>query len=1838
MQKRLLSMLLVMAMILSVMPIGAVATEPQEEISSVETTAVQQTAEAAAQAEELQEAADAPAAQAMEATVSHDHSIDGTVPEWDAWESVTTLPTSAGYYYLTGDVNLSAAAAVTANGTADTCNIVLCMNGFNITGPTDGRVYRVVDGAKVSICNCGLRDDTHGVIVPGAGLKGGMAWLGITTSGVTTETKLTLDNVIIDGDGRTNTAAGGAVFLESVYCTLDMNNTIIRNCKISTSVPTTNNKGETISAIHNGGSAIRSHNGKVTATNCEITNNTAVNGGTYAAPAAINLSGTAKLTMTDCRLSGNISEVAGGTAIYAGSGTSVTLNDCEITRNTSTQAQSGAVYVIGAAVDLYLNGGTVITGNSNKDGEATNLVIQNKIDTSASDQEMGFIRVYGLSDGANVGFRWRPATNEPANISDAFGTDGASVENWTPAWLVNDLSGKMLTLAANGTLSYVDHAHKDDAAGVVWKPWGSTEEEKTKLPTSDYYYLVADITPTVSNTMPTDLHLCLNGHNITAGKTGERFLDMREANKAAIHDCTAHYEGEAYVAGEISGFTNAAILFQGSNTGAVVDFYDGILKNNSRAESGAICVQGSGTFNMHGGLIENNQGFAAIGGAFYLGGSKTSLNIYDGEIRNNIAGELNEDGTVKTVSNGGAIYNSNGVVIISGGKITGNSALGGTGGAIHMEKGKMTVSGGIIENNTATKGGAICNNDGEVTISGGTITGNGALDGTGGAIQIEKGTVNIGGGIIENNTADQRGGAISMAGGAANITGGIFRGNAAGPAELASGVDYAAFTGGAIYCSAGTLSVKNATFDGNHAIAHGGAICTEVGVTIDNCTFTNNRSEKLGGGAVAFRGTAEQVSTVSGTTFQENRTATSGGAVYINAATLSLDSATKILNNEAVNGGGAIYASNHATVNVSGELTGNGISLSTYGSVITAETNATVNLLDGTNIHDNKAKLTEINIIRGATLDVQGGTFVGNSTWADIRVLGGTFKQSGGTITDASESGVFTKSYGIYIADWIPSKHPDTVQAYTRGQAFITGGTITGIDANYNAVMVLNSASLTMTGGEISNMTTSAESGAAVCMGTLDEADPAYTDQHILTLSGGKITNNATRGVNVIEGQMRLLEDGEVSNNIWSMAGVDGAGIRINDDAVLYMSGGRVTGNRAVGSAASGGGLNLRGNAVITGGLISDNYANNGGGLLVREEGGHVDITGGVIENNTAVYGGGAIYVYRSGMRIDADYSAPDLPEGMAKAGVEPVVIRGNTATKGGAIYIESEALTIHINHAEIYNNTCHAQGTNQFGTPAMKQAAAIFIHGGEVTLGGGTYIHDNTGAENREEILVGVYAVVTLNDVRIDNPTPVSNEVVPNAVTMAGGAMPLKITQEFIDYMKAQMDLLENPAYALRVGLDGYGWIFEGNENLTGKAIMDSGTLVYPSQYGVKQWGDREEEPEMVHQYHAERKVFAVTADGTTQLYSFFDEAYAAYADLKATDPNAYITMLASYNGIDVNLTSDLILHLDGHRLSTILHADSEAVSVQATDTFTDDYDVEDDLGTGYIRVRTDESGDLGNVNVVYQWQATKATGASKTKRYMTAIDWAQRAADKDALALDPRSGNHNEYTFHRFYAGNNVANLNPTIRGLGYHTIFAGDQRVKEYLLNNGVTDEASGKSYAMGCYMWLEDPTTQEIVNGATVVMGDDALDFVANDTSANTYVWRLWDIMLDEDDKKDVAVAKSWDMTVDEWNTYYKDIIVCSQPFICFSNPVPYHNEKGELVPNPNEGYEVKSSTYRFNLQKALTAVNNDVVANGEASAYIVNEEFWNSTLEFTEKFHSYFETWALDAINAYWQQV
>ena len=301
-----------------------------------------------------------------------------------------------------------------------------------------------------------------------------------------------------------------------------------------------------------------------------------------------------------------------------------------------------------------------------------------------------------------------------------------------------------------------------------------------------------------------------------------------------------------------------------------------------------------GTLSTSDCAFSNNQG--TEGGAIYL---------YHGVQFTDSGSEFTRNTSVS--GGGGAVFAYwNHTVTLEGTTFDGNTSAGSGGAVVASWYTVPSFSDTTWTDNTAgSSGGAIYTYvvDDTLTVTSSTFQRNAALDGWGGAIEVEWHTLlSVADSVFDANTATAAGGAISQWYETSGVaTDSTFTGNSAGA------------SGGAWYWNpeqgrADDLQVVRSTFRGNTSGSWGGGVYAAWADQIDvvDSVFDDNTAAGNGGGLGVYVATHIGV---TGTRFCGNAASLGGGA-QLEWATADVVSHTQFIDNTATRGGGLFrYAS-----------------------------------------------------------------------------------------------------------------------------------------------------------------------------------------------------------------------------------------------------------------------------------------------------------------------------------------------------------------------------------------------------------------------------------------------------------------------------------------------------------------------------------------------------------------------------------------------------------------------------------------------------------------------------------------------------------------------------------------------------------------------------------------------------------------------------------------------------------------------------------------------------------------------------------------------------------------
>ena len=649
MKKRIISLLMALALCLSLLPTAALAAEgepaeqlvEQEQLKPVEPTPAEPEEGAPVEdaeeeekeelPEEQQEEQDAPALllaaapRAVEGE-THSHPICGdkdcTTHGKETWTAVSALSEikGTGKYYLTQDVTL--------DKTWQPANIFLCLNGHKITG-ADGKAVIDLAITTFTLTDCkGTGKITHASGGTGSGvyISGGtFEMYGGSITG----------NTATDSKGR-----GGGVYVTS------------------------------------GGGAFKMFGGS-------ITGNKATDGG-----GVYMIGSNSKFTMKGGSITGNTADGNGG-GVYVNGGTFEMSGSAGITgNNVGTGKDGGGVYV-NADSTFTVSGAPKITNNTQKTTTSSNVYLVE----GPEGKPGAVITIAGkLEDDAKIGVT---LTN---NYGDNAFTTGwnANMSSKAPSdYFIFDVGGKGFELSGGEVKLSDGHSHylcggdtctkagHDQEAGTTtFKAWTKTNS----LPSADgNYYLTEDVT--LSSTWAIqnnakNVVLCLNGHTIKM--TGDdNVINVWSNKRLTLTDCAP--EGKAGTVTHADGTTGRGVYVSANST---FTLYGGSITGNKTAYSyggGGVLVY-AGTFNMCGGSVSGNEAGSNGGGVYVYNGT---FNMSGGSISGNNAN-----------GHGGGVYVRGGTFDMSGGSISGNNTNGYYGG-VYVKDGTFKLQSGSITGNYA---------------------------------------------------------------------------------------------------------------------------------------------------------------------------------------------------------------------------------------------------------------------------------------------------------------------------------------------------------------------------------------------------------------------------------------------------------------------------------------------------------------------------------------------------------------------------------------------------------------------------------------------------------------------------------------------------------------------------------------------------------------------------------------------------------------------------------------------------------------------------------------------------------------------------------------------------------------------------------------------------------------------------------------------------------------------------------------------------------------------------------------------------------------------------------
>ncbi|MCD8024020.1 MAG: hypothetical protein LUE64_00615 [Candidatus Gastranaerophilales bacterium] len=645
--------------------------------------------------------------------------------------------------------------------------------------------------------------------------------------------------------------------------------------------------------------------------------------------------------------------------------------------------------------------------------------------------------------------------------------------------------------------------------------------------------------------------------------------------------------------------------------------------------------------------------------------SAEKINITDGSVYT-VESDTSFEG-LDYSSDGGAIYNKNGTLIINS-NVTFSENSSNYGGAVENDS-TMTSTSDTYSQNTASYAGGAIYNAGSLTSSsntysvnsaashGGAIYNYGSLTSTldefinneanyGGAIYnrltlsvsnayFGENTANVWGGAIYNNTSDAAtiensefnsneavlGGAIMNYAGTITSNGNTYTSNSAsaGGGAIYNNTDStfnsvsdtysyntSAGSGGAIYNDEGILSVNSADFSYNSADKYGGAIESYLGtITITNSTFSNNSAGSDGGAIDNYYGTLQ----ISNSTFDSNYAETNGGAISIYydedyTGTTTISNSTFTSNSTSTTSDDA----KGGAIWIMGGVTN--ISNSTFEGNSSYQGGAIASVINSDAMYD-----ATVNISNSVFTENTAATAGAIANFRTMYITDSTFTGNSATSTIEDEGGG-----AIYLG--------------AKSETYISGSTFTSNTAaeNGGAISMRINADNSDAILDIINSTFDSNTASANGGAIYNTFYNSNTNEGYVTVSGSTFTNNSAANGGAIYNS-EIIDKGESYGSIYVTDSTFTSNSASENGGAIYNSenttGVVLTSDFTSNSAANGGAIYNAGNLEITNSSFLSNQASSMGGAIYTAADLTINSTDGyqtVFSGNSASQGS-AIYV-----------------------------------------------------------------------------------------------------------------------------------------------------------------------------------------------------------------------------------------------------------------------------------------------------------------------------------------------------------------------------------------------------------------------------------------------------------------------------------------------------------------------------------------------------------------------------------------------------------------------------------
>ena len=551
-------------------------------------------------------------------------------------------------------------------------------------------------------------------------------------------------------------------------------------------------------------------------------------------------------------------------------------------------------------------------------------------------------------------------------------------------------------------------------------------------------------------------------------------------------------------------------------------------------------------------------------------------------------------------------------------------------------------------------------------------------------------------------------------------------------------------------------------YDGSAFEMSGGSIS-------GNAALTSGSARAMGGGvgAVSHSGTGYAAGkvVVAGGAIEGNKSAASGGGMYLTSDCASADGASSL---EASFSGGAVRGNSSAGAG--------------GGAIVWAG----VADLSGTNFEGNSSGGNGGGAFFStySLVTITGGRFANNTAnnGGGIAWAGNSFEMTGGEVAGNKAN---QEGGGLYF-------YKNKAEAPL---ARISGATISGNEA------------VAKNGGGISAYDVSVELSKAKVFGNsasslgggISLKRVSYEQAGLSLLDGAEVVENVAAGSGssgggVYSNGFLTIDGGAVDRNVSKGSGGGGgvwySGVATSKagEAALSIKNGSVSGNRA--EAGGGGGVIIwGGSAEMTGGSVNGNYALRASGGAHIAQGSTMRLAGGEVSGNMANQGGGVSVSDKStlvmdGGEVSGNSAVPNLnsPTNNNSGGISVQkggtfilnngAVKGNAASYGAGVSGWAAKL-VQINGGEISYNSAKDLSFDDNGTTYSQYGK----YGGGINLGGGSTLELNGGrvVSNSAKTDSGGLKTYASETVKASGGPIVYGNVVGGTVSEKGGSYSLE-------------------------------------------------------------------------------------------------------------------------------------------------------------------------------------------------------------------------------------------------------------------------------------------------------------------------------------------------------------------------------------------------------------------------------------------------------------------------------